>query len=138
MDEVYFLRVVGVSHYQEALQETCAGEAVRFVHEPDNPHDEMALRVENVHGQPIGYVPRTSWLRAAIHERGRGVSGVVASIGMSRACMLGATVSVAICDDDVAVASYFPDREAPQPPKGGFRYWVTSAASPAPPSASRR
>lgn len=127
MDDVYFVRVVGVSNYQQALSESYAGQAVRFVHEPDNPHDEMALRVETSEGRTIGYVPRSSWLRALIHERGRGVSGVIASIGMARSCMLGVTISVAICDDEVIVASYFPDRQAPEAPKGGFRYWVTSA-----------
>lgn len=127
MDDVYFVRVVGVSNYQQALSDSYSGQAVRFVHEPDNPHDEMALRVENSHGCTIGYIPRSSWLRALIHERGRGVSGAISSIGMARSCMLGVTISVAICDDEVNVASYFPDRRPPEPPRGGFRYWVTSA-----------
>ncbi|MCK0533424.1 HIRAN domain-containing protein [Sphingobium agri] len=127
MDEVYFVRVVGVSNYQQALAESYAGQAVRFVHEPDNPYDAMALRVENSAGATIGYIPRNSWLRAVIHERGRGVTGSISSVGMARSCMLGVTISVAICDDEVIVASYFPDQLPPEPPKGGFRYWVTSA-----------
>ncbi|WP_278983227.1 HIRAN domain-containing protein [Sphingobium yanoikuyae] len=128
MDEIYFLRITGVSHHQEALAETCVGEAVRFFHEPDNPYDCMAIRVENSGGRTIGYVPRTSWLRTAVHEQGRGVAGVVDSIGMSRACLLGVTISVTICADHVKVVSYFPDRAPPKPPKGGFRYWVSAGA----------
>jgi len=123
-EDVYSLRIVGVSHYQEALGQCRVGEPVRFVHEPDNPYDHMALRVTNDDGETLGYVPKRSWLRAVIHERGRGVAGAIASIGMSRSCLIGAVVSVAITDDDVRVASYYPDQAPPEPPRGGFRYWV--------------
>lgn len=127
-DDVRLIRVAGVSFYQEALGRCSTGEAVRFVHEPDNPHDETALRVVSNVGEAIGYLPRGSWVHHAIHERGRGVSAVIASIGMSRACILGAQLSVAICDDEPAVASYHEGRDAPDMPKGGFRYWIKSPA----------
>ncbi|PZQ21267.1 MAG: hypothetical protein DI569_12630 [Sphingopyxis macrogoltabida] len=126
MDEIFFLRLAGVSHHQQALADTCIGEAVRFFHEPDNPYDCMAIRVENSGGQTLGYVPRNNWLRTVVHEKGRGVAGVIDSIGMSRACLLGATISVSICADRVKVVSYYPDRAPPKPPKGGFRYWVSA------------
>lgn len=125
-DDLLNFRLVGVSFYQPALERCAQGQPVRFVHEPDNPHDEMAIRVESFTGETIGYVPRSSGLRVAIHQQGRGVSGVIGSIGMSRACLLGASISVALCDDLVRVASYFPDRAPPEPPSGGFRYWVKS------------
>jgi hypothetical protein len=83
-DGIAYVRIAGVSFYQEALERCAAGEPVRFVHEPDNPHDELALQVVSMCGETIGYVPRGSWLRIAIHEQGRGVSGVIASIGYSR------------------------------------------------------
>jgi hypothetical protein len=123
-DEIAYVRVAGVSFYQPALANCSTGEAVRFVHEPDNPHDEMALRVVSMIGETVGYVPRASWLHRMIHERGRGVSATIASVGLGRSCLLGATLAVAICDDEVTVASYYPDRPSPDPPKGGFRYWV--------------
>ncbi len=123
---IYHVKVAGVSHYQEAVAACSPGETVRFVHEPDNPFDETALRIESAAGECVGYVPRGSWLHAAIHERGRGVSGSVASVGMGRANLLGMVVAVAICDDDVGVDSYYPDRPAPEPPVGGFRYWITA------------
>lgn len=125
-DDVDFVRVAGVSFYQEAVERCSPGEAVRFVHEPDNPHDVMAIRVVSLVGETVGYVPRRSWLHRAVHERGRGVSAVVASVGYSRNCLLGMTLSVAICDDSIAIASYYPDRPSPEPPPGGFRYWVKS------------
>ena len=125
-DEIVYVRVAGVSFYQSAVANCCCGEAVRFIHEPDNPHDEMALRVVSYAGETIGYVPRESWLHRLVHEGGRGVTATIASVGLSRACLLGATLAVAICDDEVQVASFYPDRPAPEPPKGGFRYWVKS------------
>lgn len=123
-DGVAYLRVAGVSFYQDQVARCCAGEPVRFVHEPDNPHDETALRVVSSAGETVGYVPRASWLHRVIHEAGRGVAAVVHSIGYSRSCLLGLTLSVTICDDEVARASYFPGQPAPEPPKGGFRYWI--------------
>jgi hypothetical protein len=125
-DDVELFRVAGVSFYQEALERCSPGEAVRFVHEPDNPHDPLAIRIVSIHGETVGYVPRATWVHHVVHQLGRGLSGVLASIGYSRNCLLGATISVAICDDAPAVASYYPNRPAPEPPAGGFRYWVKS------------
>ena len=122
---MFHLRLVGVSHFQEALSRTAQGEPVRFIHEPDNPHDETAIRVDNSSGETIGYAPRNSWVHRAVHEQGRGVTGAVASIGMSRACLLGVMVTIALCDDEPAVKSYYPDRRPPEPPKGGYRYWIS-------------
>lgn len=129
MDDLGTVKVVGVSFYQPALERCAAGQAVRFVHEPDNPYDETALRVVSLTGETIGYLPRRSWVHQAVHERGLGVSGVIASIGYSRTCLLGATLSCAVCDDDVERGSYYPDRAPPEPPRGGFRYWISNRAA---------
>lgn len=123
-DDLGFFRVAGVSYYQPALERCAVGQAVRFIHEPDNPHDEMALKVESLAGETIGYVPKGCWARTLVHEQGRGVSGVIASMGYSRNCLLGLTVSVAVCDDRPAVKSYYPGKAPPEAPRGGFRYWV--------------
>lgn len=128
-DGVLHQRLVGVSFYQSALEGCSPGQAVKFVHEPDNPYDEMAIRVETDSGQTIGYVPRSSPLRTAVHEHGRGLSGAIASLGYGRACLLGVTITVALCDDEPAVASYYPDAPAPEPPHGGFRYWINSPSA---------
>lgn len=127
-DGVAYLKIVGVSFYQDALSRCSPGEAVRIVHEPDNPHDETALRIDSSLGETIGYAPRKSWLHVAIHEQGRGVSAVIASIGYSRNCLLGATISAALCDDEPAVASYHGDQPPPEAPPGGFRYWIRTPA----------
>lgn len=125
-DDVDYLRVVGVSFYQDAIARCEPGQPVRFVHEPDNPHDAMALRIVSRLGETIGYAPRKSWIHHTIHQQGRGVSAVIHSIGYSRARLLGVMLSMAICDDEVERASYYPDRPAPETPSGGFRYWVNS------------
>jgi hypothetical protein len=104
------------------------GQPIRIIHEPDNPHDEMALRVETADGDTLGYLPRKCGLRVAVHQHGRGLSGAIASVGWSRACLLGATVSIALSDDEVRTQSYYPNRPTPEAPPGGFRYWVTSPA----------
>lgn len=127
-DGIAFIKVVGVSFYQEALARCAPGQGVRFVHEPDNPHDETAIRIVSHLNETIGYVPRSSWLHRVVHEKGRGVSATIDSMGYSRACLLGATLSVAICDDEIGVASYYPDQPPPESPNGGFRYWIRSPA----------
>lgn len=137
-EEIGTVRVAGVSFYQEALERCSAGQAVRFVHEPDNPHDETALRVVSILGETIGYLPRGSWLHRAIHQHGRGASAVISSIGLSRACVLGATLSAVLSDDEPAVESYHPDAPPPEAPPGGFRYWINTPAAAAQLVAARR
>jgi hypothetical protein len=60
------VRVVGVTHYQDALAELTgrkADEEIRadviatLVPEPDNPHDEHAIAVD-VEGRRVGYLSR--------------------------------------------------------------------------------
>lgn len=128
-DGIFYQRIAGVSHYQQALAECRPGQAVRLVHEPDNPHDPMALKIETMDGKALGYAPRRSGLHVAILETGRGACLTIASIGYSRACLLGATVSITLCDDEVLVRSYYPNLPPPEPPRGGFRYWVSSPAA---------
>lgn len=130
MDEgIFYQRIAGVSHYQSALADCRPGQAVRLVHEPDNPHDPLALKIETLEGKTLGYAPRSSGLHVAVLEQGRGVSMTIASIGYSRACLIGATVSIALCDDEVLVRSYYPDVPVVEVPKGGFRYWVSTPAA---------
>lgn len=128
-DDVFYQKLVGVSHYQDALKGCRPGQPVRLIHEPDNPHDETALRVVVDDDRTVGYIPRRSGVHVAIHEQGRGVSAVIASVGWGRACLLGATISVAFCDDIIEVRSYYPEEPAPEPPRGGFRYWVSTPAA---------
>ncbi|CAA9536963.1 MAG: hypothetical protein AVDCRST_MAG30-4325 [uncultured Solirubrobacteraceae bacterium] len=64
LDEVgvHVLRVVGVAHRAEALQDDgfAPGEPVILMPEPDNPHDLFALAVLDLSlGAHAGYVPAT-------------------------------------------------------------------------------
>jgi hypothetical protein len=65
------LRVVGVSHYQDALRGISgadAGQAARYeataalVPEPDNPHDPNAIQV-TIGGRLVGYLSREDAVR---------------------------------------------------------------------------
>ena len=123
-DGMLFQKLVGVSFYQAALERCAAGEPVRIIHEPDNPHDPMALRIDSMLGETIGYLPRQSPVHVAILQHGRGVSAVIDSIGLSRSCQIGARLSLALCDDVLVVQSHYPDRPTPEAPAGGYRYWV--------------
>lgn len=97
--KVYPLNIVGESHYQDAIAQCHIGERVAICHEPDNPYDDRALRVENDIGQVIGYIPKSSWLREAIHEEGRGVAATIKSIGPTPKDILGVIIDVTLTDD---------------------------------------
>src|SRR5437660_1559178 len=62
----YACPVVGESHYQDALESICGGRAergadkavtARLIYEPENPYDELAVRVD-VQGRTVGYLDR--------------------------------------------------------------------------------
>jgi hypothetical protein len=74
--------------------------------EPTNPFDSLALRVETRRGEVIGYIPKSSWLRAAIHEEGRGCASTIASIAAGGAGLLGVVIDVTLCDDDLPLREY--------------------------------
>ncbi|MDQ3721063.1 MAG: HIRAN domain-containing protein [Actinomycetota bacterium] len=58
------LRALGVAgagrHHNEALQSAGAvpGRALRLRRDPDNPHDENAIAVDELGGAQVGWVPR--------------------------------------------------------------------------------
>jgi len=41
-----------------AASSVSPGDALRLVREPDNPHDALAVRIDDAAGEKIGYVPR--------------------------------------------------------------------------------
>lgn len=58
-------QIVGMQYHDAA---TKPGSPVNLEREPDNPHDENAIRVENGHFEPVGHLPRklASWLAPLI------------------------------------------------------------------------
>ncbi len=105
--KVYSTGIVGESHYQDAIKETSPGERAWICHEERNPHDKLALRVENAAGQTIGYIAQSSWLRAAIHDEGRGCAATVKSVGNSAdGTTLGVVLDVTLTDDELPIRRY--------------------------------
>ena len=47
-------RIVGMQYYEAELE---PGEQVSLEREPDNSHDELAIRVENRHFDPVAHLP---------------------------------------------------------------------------------
>jgi hypothetical protein len=97
--KVYPVGLVGESNYQDPIRSCHRGEAVAICFERDNPYDDRALRVENDAGRVIGYVPKTNWLREAIHEEGRGVAATIKSIDEADKGLLGVVLDVTLTDD---------------------------------------
>ena len=58
------------------------GEQVNLEHEPENSHDKNAIRVENRHFQPVGYLPKgvAAWLAPLIDAGKLRVDGYVPHI----------------------------------------------------------
>lgn len=81
MAKSYSVGIVGESNYQKAITEKLEGTRASLVHEPDNPYDDRAIRVDNHRGQTIGYLPRGSWLTSALIDQGKAVTAVVGFVG---------------------------------------------------------
>lgn len=72
--KTYETSIVGESHYRDAVKATDVGDYVDLVIERDNPHAEeaTALRIDNMDGDTVGYIPTDSWLYRAIVIEGKG------------------------------------------------------------------
>ncbi|ARS29054.1 HIRAN domain-containing protein [Sphingomonas sp. KC8] len=106
MSKIYPVGVVGERNYQASIGRCRAGERVYICHEPDNPYDDMALKVETAGGETIGYIARSSWLRDAIHEQGRGATATIFNIAAGDTGLLGVVLHVTLTDDDIRERSY--------------------------------
>ncbi len=114
--KVYQLGIVGESNYQDAICQCIEGERVYVCHEPDNPYDDLALKVETAGGRTIGYVAKSSWLRRAIHDEGRGVTCTIRSLGRGDGDIVGVVLDVTLTDDDIRERAYGDSPAAPTPP----------------------
>lgn len=67
----YPVGVAGERYRQDAVARCRAGQIVALLHEPDNIHDDRAIRVISQSGEHIGYVPRGNWVARAMIDEGR-------------------------------------------------------------------
>ena len=60
--------IVGMQYHKAKIH---PGEQINLERESKNTHDRRAIRVENGHFEPVGYLPRNmaSWLAPLIDER---------------------------------------------------------------------
>lgn len=97
--KIYPVGLVGESQYQSEIRNCSEGEPVRICHETGNPHDELALRCETRDGTVIGYIARSSWVRRALHEEGRGCAATIKSIASAGDGLFGVVIDVTLTDD---------------------------------------
>ena len=90
----YKVGIVGESNYQSVIARCEAGDDVTIAHEIDNAYDEDALVVLTSKGERIGYIGRSSWVRALIHEEGRSCQAIISFIKPNDAGLLGVVLSV--------------------------------------------
>lgn len=98
---------------QNEIRRCRAGEVVRLVREPDNPHDPNAIRCESSRGEAIGMISRdnASWLAGRL-DRGDDVRAVIREIcGQPGTPNKGVVIDCLFNGGDV---------RTPQPPKKGF------------------
>ena len=124
--KIYPVGLVGESNYQRAISETYVASKVLICHEIGNPHDELALRVENVDGKVIGYISRNSWLRDAIFGSGRGCAATIREVTKGANGTLGVVINVTLTDDDIPERTYQPEsRKSTPSPNPGFGAFIS-------------
>jgi hypothetical protein len=103
--KLYPVGIVGESNFQDAVKSTNLSDYVDIVIERENPHAEngVALRVDNMDGDTIGYVPADSWLRRAILEDG---SGCLARVSGKAGRPVGIVIEVQLGPEEVPTVVY--------------------------------
>ncbi|CAN5370012.1 hypothetical protein BH10PSE14_BH10PSE14_04560 [soil metagenome] len=104
----YPLGIVGESNYQLAISRCAVGDVCVIVHEIGNPYDSLALAVLSAHGDKIGFIAKSSWLRTAIHEEGKWCDATIRQIAPSEAGLLAVVLDVTLCDGPISTLAYEP------------------------------
>jgi len=97
----YMVRLVGVSHYQDAIRSCAIGSEIKLLHEADNEFDDQAIAAVTLRGETAGYVPTDSWLRRAVHRDGFGASARVDQIGKGDGDNFGLRLEVTLEDGPI-------------------------------------
>lgn len=90
----YKVGLVGESNYQEAIRGCKPGQRADVLHELGNPYDKKALVVVTGRGAKLGYIPKSSWLRDAIHEEEQGCKATIAAVNSGEDGALGVVIEV--------------------------------------------
>ena len=70
--------VMYVDNISGLLREMKKGDPVRLVREPDNQYDKYAIRIENMAGNKMGYMPRSlNHIPARLMDAGKMIIGQV-------------------------------------------------------------
>ena len=102
MATAYPIGLVGEQHYQAAIAACSTGDPVQVWHEPDNPFDDQALAVADCDGRTLGYVPRSCFLREAVHDQGTGCQATILSIEDGHSSPFRhVTIEVELCDGPI-------------------------------------
>ena len=111
----YSVGLVGESNYQAAIGQLSPGDPVTIQHEPDNPHDPRAIRVADVTGSTIGYIPRGSWVGRALIDDGLAMSATVERVtgGTPGQRSRGVVLAVSTAGDAAPAATPPAARAAP-------------------------
>lgn len=92
--------IAGLSHHvrvRSALDHLQAGDVLTLAREPQNKYDVNAVRIDDVHGMKLGYVPATqSPAIAALLDNGYAVRCVVDQLG--RDLMVAVALELPILD----------------------------------------
>jgi len=70
-----------IENIYDLLEEIKAGAKLRFVREPDNKHDDLAILVKDQNNNKLGYVPRQkNPILARLMDAGKLIYGTVKSV----------------------------------------------------------
>lgn len=92
----YPVQVVGESNYQAAVRGLKAGQAMRLVHEPDNPYDQRAVSVRTARGKIVGYLPRGSWVTDVLLDQELPVDASVLEVNSGKKGQHGVVLQVVV------------------------------------------
>lgn len=109
--KAYTVGLVGERNYQDAVRSCREGEAVKLLHEPDNPYDDGAIAAVSIRGETLGYVPRDCWLRDALLAEGKGCTATIDYIGSDpddRKRTLGVRLAVKLTGTPIGERGYRP------------------------------
>ncbi|WP_373084911.1 HIRAN domain-containing protein [Sneathiella sp.] len=105
MGEIYPVGIVGESNYQRAIGRAREGDSVGIFRELNNPYSNsgLAVRVDNSHGETIGYIANDHWLKDAINNQKKGCDARILGIEGSP---MGVVLEVQLTDEEAPTIEF--------------------------------